>query len=201
MNVSDINALDTRDSDYPIDPMFLARWSPRAMSGDQVTADEIKTLIDAARWAPSCFNAQPWRFASAVSGQPEFDALFETLLEGNQAWARQSGALVAVISRTRYERNDKDAPTHSFDAGAAWMSLALQARTMGLVSHAMQGFNADAARKVLAVPAVYDLPALIAIGKPGDISVLTDDYQSRETPSERKPLSDILFHGDFKELT
>lgn len=201
MNVSEINATETRISEYPVDPMFLERWSPRALSGEAITEDELRTIIEAARWAPSCFNAQPWRFSYAMAGETAFDDVLNSLLAANQAWAKNAGALIAVVSRNQYEHNDKPAPTHSFDAGAAWMSLALQARSMGLVTHAMQGFDAEIARQVLCVPETYDLPAIVAVGRPGDLSVLSEDYQSRETPSDRKSVSDLLFHGDFKELT
>ncbi len=203
MNVQDLDAAATRQE--PAGPSiakpFLQRWSPRALSGEPVTRAEIESLIEAARWAPSCFNAQPWRFAYALAGTPGFDAVFATLVEGNQAWAAQAGALIAVISRSEYEHNGKPATTHSFDAGAAWMSLALQAQHMGLVSHGMQGFDAAAARDVLSVPSVYDLPALIAVGHPGDIEKLPEPYRERETPSLRKPLQEIMFTNTFEELT
>lgn len=201
MNVSDINVLEARKSDHSIDNIFLERWSPRALSGDIVSEEQVHCLIEAARWAPSCFNAQPWRFAYAIRGEAAFDRIFETLVEANQAWVSNAGALIAIVSRTHYEQNDKLAPTHSFDAGAAWMSLALQASGMDLVAHAMQGFNPDAARQALAIPEVYDLPAIIAIGHPGNTGTLPEDYQAREQPSSRKPLAEILFHENFKELT
>lgn len=202
MNVQDIDAAEVRDNtDAPrISDQFRRRWSPRALSGAAVSSAEIEQLVEAARWAPSCFNAQPWRFTYALNGTDAFNALFTTLVEGNQAWVKQAGALVAVISRTRYEHNDKAAPTHSFDAGAAWMSMALQAQQMGLVSHGMQGFDLAAAREVLKVPDVYDLPALIAVGRPGSIDSLPESYRDRETPSSRKPLAEILYTENFEGL-
>ena len=123
------------------------------------------------------------------------------VVEAAVLYDEKHGALIAVISRTEYERNGKPAPTHSFDAGAAWMSLALQAEHMGLVSHGMQGFDAAAARDVLKVPGVYDLPALIAVGYPGDIAPLPEDYREHEAPSLRRPLHEILFTDTFEELT
>lgn len=202
MNVSSIDALSARSEETSptISEQFLQRWSPRALSGQAVKEAQINSLIEAARWAPSCFNAQPWRFAVARAGTEEFDRLLETLVDANQAWAKNAGALIAIISRTQYERNDAPAPTHSFDTGAAWMSVALQAQAMGLATHGMQGFDQDSARSVLAVPEVYDLPALIAIGYPGEVSSLPEDYQARETPSDRKLLAEILFNGNFEAL-
>lgn len=122
-------------------------------------------------------------------------------METNQSWAKNAGALVGVASRTRYEHNDKPAPTHSFDTGAAWMSLALQAAHMGLVTHGMQGFDQAAARATFKVPAIYDLPAIIAVGYPGDVESLPADLKSREAPSPRKPLAEILHRNTFGELS
>lgn len=199
MNVSDINAIDHRtpSNGTSANDMFRDRWSPRAMSGKPLSDADMKTLIEAARWAPSCFNAQPWRFAYALAGTPAFDGVLATLADANQAWAQHAGALLAVISRTRYERNDKPAPTHSFDAGAAWMSLAFQATHMNLATHGMQGFDQQSAREIFKVPDIYDLPAVIAIGHPGEISALPEDYRDREQPSPRKSLDDILFRDNF----
>ncbi len=202
MIVKDVDAAAVRKAaDSPeISPIFLTRWSPRALSGKALNRGEVEALVEAARWAPSCFNAQPWRFAYTLAGTASFDALFATLVEGNQAWAQRAGALIAVISRRQYEHNDKPAATHSFDAGAAWMSLALQAQHMGLVSHGMQGFDNSAAREVLKVPDVYDLPALIAVGQPGEVDTLPEAYREREAPSPRKPLTEILHTDTFEGL-
>ncbi len=202
MNVNEIDAASVRRDDAApvIAPLFLSRWSPRAMARKPLSTSELNTLIEAARWAPSCFNAQPWRFACSVSGTPGFDELSTTLVAGNQAWASGAGALIGVVSRTRYERNDNPAATHSFDAGAAWMSLALQAQHMGLVAHGMQGFDVRAARQVLHVPDVYDLPAIVAVGHPWEVDALPEAYREKEVPSQRKPLKDILFIDNFKDL-
>ena len=202
MNVADISPQDYRQptAGLDVDPSFVGRWSPRAMSGQALQETEVRSLLEAARWAPSCFNAQPWRFAYVLRDSDHWAGLFETLLEGNRAWAVNAGALVAIVSRKNYEMNDKPAPTHSFDAGAAWMSLALQARLNGLVAHGMQGFDQDSARMVLQVPDVYDLPAIIAIGYPGDAGCLPGSYQAREQPSPRKPLDEIAFSNSFEGL-
>jgi nitroreductase len=171
------------------------------MAGTALTRDEITVLLEAARWAPSCFNAQPWRFAYALRGSSHWEPLFRTLVEGNQAWARQAGALVAVITRALYESNGKPAPTHSFDGGAAWMSLALQASELGLVAHGMRGFDSDGARRVLFVPEVYDLPAIIAVGHPGEVNDLPESHREREQPTSRKALAEIVFEGSFEGLS
>ena len=202
MNVLEIDPRAHRQQpgDPEVEPMFVQRWSPRALSGQALTESDLRRLIEAARWAPSCFNAQPWRFAYTLAGTETFDALFDTLVEGNRAWVAKAGALVAVASRTRYEHNDKPAATHSFDAGAAWMSMALQATVMGLVAHGMMGFDQEAARRVLSLPDLYDLPAIIALGYPGAVEDLPEAYRERETPSSRKPLNEILFQSTFSEI-
>src|SRR5580698_4825450 len=121
-----------RIPDHEILPMFVERWSPRAMSGEPVSEAKLMRLFEAARWAPSSANAQPWRFAYARAGTPHFERFFNLLVEANRAWCARAGALILVVSKTK---NDAGNPlrTHSFDTGAAWMSLALQGWVMGLV--------------------------------------------------------------------
>jgi nitroreductase len=199
MRINEINAVAVRQTDVEatVSDQFLARWSPRAMSGQALTVEQVSCLIEAARWAPSCFNAQPWRFAWAIAGTAHWQPLFDSLIEANQRWVKNAGALIAVASRIEFEHNDQPAPTHSFDAGAAWMSMALQAQAMGLVSHGMRGFDMDKAREALAVPELYDLPAIIAVGYPGDIEELPESLRAREAPSDRKKHTEIAFEGRF----
>jgi len=202
MIVTEIDAASVRELTPEVDVSrrFPGRWSARAMAGPPLTRAELAVLFEAARWAPSCFNSQPWRFAYALKDGDHWDPLFRTLAEGNRIWVENAGALVAVITRETFEHNGKPAPTHSFDGGAAWMSLALQAAECGLVAHAMQGFDGDAARRVLAVPEGFDLPALIAIGHPGNIDDLPEPVREREHPTPRKALTEIVFEGGFDEL-
>jgi nitroreductase len=202
VNVSEIIAVEHRQATTGLDAdgQFIERWSPRAMTGQSLDEKAVLTLLEAARWAPSCFNAQPWRFAYVLNQGAGFTGLLETLVPGNQLWAAQAAALIAIISRREFEHNDASAPTHAFDAGAAWMSLALQAQAMGLVAHGMRGFDMDPAREVLQVPEIYDLQAIIAVGHPGRVEDLAEAYQDRETPSGRKALSEIAFAGNFSAL-
>jgi nitroreductase len=182
-------------------PQFRSRWSPRALAGTPLAEQEVLTLLEAARWAPSCFNAQPWRFAWVLRGAAGWDALFAALIEGNRTWAARAGALIAIASRSTFEQNGQPHPTHAFDAGAAWMSLALQARHQGLVAHGMRGFDVTAARTALALPEGYDLWAIVAVGHPGHREDLPEAYQARETPSPRLPLDAIAFAGGFHALS
>lgn len=195
----DINA-HRRSAVADLHPQFISRWSPRAMAGKTLDEAQMHSLLEAARWAPSCFNAQPWRFAYALRDSEHWQGLFDALVEANQLWVARAGALIAVASRRNYEHNDKPAPTHSFDAGAAWMSLALQAQHMGLVAHGMQGFDPQAARLALQLPDAYDLPAIIAVGYPGDIDALPEKLREREQPSGRKSPAEIAFRGNFAGL-
>jgi nitroreductase len=203
LKVTDINVAEHRvpTSGLPVHEQFLERWSPRAMTGQSLQENELLTLMEAARWAPSCYNAQPWRFAYVANGSAGWQDLLATLVPGNQAWAARAAALIAVISRQAFEHNDASAPTHAFDAGAAWMSLALQAQAMGLVAHGMRGFELESARQCLRVPELYDLQAIIAVGHPGRVEDLAEAYQERELPSGRKTLEEIAFSRSFEMLT
>jgi len=186
----------TRVAQHPIEALFLDRWSPRAMSGEALDRAELDRLFEAARWAPSSMNGQPWRFAFAVAGSPNFATYFDLLVPGNRPWCERAGALVVVLSKTTFD-NGKPARTHSFDAGAAWMSLALQGSRMGLVVHAMQGFDYDAARERLGEPEEYAVECMIALGKPGRVEDLPEGYRARELPSDRKPVEAFAFEGAF----
>jgi nitroreductase len=125
--------------------------------------------------------------------------LFSLLVYGNKIWAQNAAVIVAVISRKNFEFNEKPAITYQFDAGAAWENLALEATTRSLVTNGMQGFDYNAARKVLEVPDSYDVMAMIAIGKLGQKENLPNNLQEREYPSDRKPLKEIVMEGKFIE--
>ncbi len=186
----------TRVAQHSVDPWFLDRWSARAMSGEPLTGDELDRLFEAARWAPSSMNGQPWRFLFARAGSSAFASFFDLLVASNQAWAGRAGALLVVVSKTTFD-NGSPARTHSFDTGAAWMSLALQGSRMGLVVHGMQGFDYDAARTRLAVPDEYAIECMVAVGKPGPLEDLPERFRARELPSDRRPIEAFAFEGAF----
>lgn len=187
----------TRRPGYKIHPIILSRWSPRAMTGEGLSDDELMPLFEAARWAPSSYNGQPWRFIYARRDTKHWDNFYSLLAEGNKLWARKAAVLVVVVSRKRFEHNEKPARTHSFDTGAAWENLALEGTRRGLVIHGMQGFDYDKAREVLGVPEAFEVEAMIAIGKRGKKEDLPRDLREIEFPSERKPLSAVVFEGQF----
>lgn len=188
----------TRLADHWIDPQFLTRWSARALRPGMSEAELLRCL-EAARWAPSSSNTQPWRYVAALAGEPGFAAIVAGLVPFNQAWAQHAGALVVACSLT----DSAPTPTHpskplpgsAFDAGAAWMSLALQAHSMGLVAHAMGGFEREALMASLRIPAGVRIDCVIAIGHPGDAAALPESLREREQPNGRRPLSELLHRG------
>lgn len=186
----------TRTADFDIDPLFLERWSPRAMSGEVVSEELLKRLFEAARWAPSAINLQPWRFLYARAKTPAFDRFFGLLAEGNRPWCARAGALVVLATKTSTPQG-QPSRTAAFDAGAAWMALALQGTRLGLVVHAMGGFDRDRARVELAFPQDVDPCCMIAIGHRGAIEDLPEPYRPREIPSPRNPQRTFVFEGGF----
>ena len=191
--------MNQRKPEYAIDPLFVNRWSPRALSTELMEEKDLMKLFEAARWAPSSYNAQQWRFIYAKRGTKEWETLFHLLVPFNQSWAKNAAYLVVILSRKRFEYNDEPSRTHSFDAGAAWQNLALQATLLGLVAHGMEGFDYERTRKELNVPEKYDIEAMIAIGKPGKKEDLPPELQEREFPSDRKKISEFIYEGTFKE--
>ncbi len=188
-----------RSPDHEIHDQFWRRWSPRAMSGEPVTQETMMRLFEAARWAPSCFNEQPWRFVYALRDTAYWQPLFDFMGEFNQAWAAQAGALVLVLSKNNFSRNGKTNSTHSLDAGAAWMSLALQGSHMGLVVHGMAGFDHEAARTAYGLPEDVSVEMMIAVGHPGDPAALPEDIRAKEQPSNRLAVGAIAFEGGYQE--
>jgi nitroreductase len=186
-----------RKPEYPIQRLLLERWSPRAMSGEGLSQDELDTLFEAARWAPSCFNEQPWRFLYAHRDSPEWPLFFDLLVQANQAWAENAGVLITVVSKMTFSHNSRPNASHSLDAGAAWENLALQASSMGLVAHGMAGFDHDKARADLNIPEDYSVEVMIAVGRPGDPTRLPVQLLERERPSSRLEVAKISIQGRF----
>lgn len=193
---------NNRTADHDIDPMFLERWSPRAFTGEAMPQAQLLAIFEAARWAPSAFNGQPWRFVYAHKGTPDFDRLLSILIPYNQAWARSASVLIFVVSdRFRRTPGQEPAPvrSHSFDSGAAWAYLALQATRSGWAAHGMLGFDQPKAYADLGIEeADYQVEAAIAVGRQADKEVLEEPYRSREMQSPRKPVTDFIFEGRFK---
>lgn len=186
-----------RQSTFEINPLILDRWSPRSMTGEGLDDDIIMSLFEAARWAPSSYNNQPWRFIYAKRNTEYWNKLFNLLAGPNKAWAKNAAVLVVVVASKNFEYNGKFSITHQYDTGAAWENLALEASTRGLVAHGMQGFDYEKARIDLEIPDNFDVLAMIAIGKKGPKENLTIDLQNKEVPNDRKPLKEIVMEGIF----
>ncbi|MDI1295888.1 MAG: nitroreductase family protein [bacterium] len=196
-------ATNPRAVTRPVDPLFLDRWSPRAFDSSAIPQADLDTIFDAARWAPSAFNYQPWRFLYAHRDSADWNRFVEVLMPFNQTWVRNAGALVFVLSDTLMaapgSTDFKPSHSHSFDAGAAWATLALQATRLGYHTHAMTGVDFDKARTELAVPDRFRIEAAIAIGRQGDKAILPEALQSREAPTDRKPVEAFATAGNFKD--
>lgn len=185
---------------HDIHPMFTARWSPRSFTDETLPEDELLTMLEAARWAPSASNHQPWRLVWARRREAGFAAIRDTLTGNNPIWAGKAAVLFAVASKdTVMNREGAEVPnrTAGFDTGAAWMSLALQAKTMGLFAHAMGGFDRDKLATAVGLPEGHTLHCVVAAGEQGPAEALPEALAARETPSQRKPVTDISVHGRF----
>ncbi|WP_296180726.1 nitroreductase family protein [Pseudomonas sp. UBA1879] len=192
---------NSRIADYAIHPQFPERWSPRAFTGESIPQDTLLSFFEAARWAPSAYNSQPWRFLYARRDTPNWARFLSLLVEFNQGWAQHASALVIVLSKTTFTAPGASEETpalwHTFDTGSAWGYLALQASLSGWHTHGMAGFDQARTRKELKIPDDYAIHAAVAIGKLGDKSALPEYLQARETPSPRRPVAELAAEGDF----
>lgn len=194
-----IKGSEIRKADHPIEPLLLDRWSPRAMSGEEISPGDLMRLFEAARWAPSSFNAQQWRALYARRGTKHWQTFFDLLVEANKVWAKNAAVLVVFVSRKFFDYNNESSITHSYDAGAAWENFALQGFHQGLVVHGMEGFDYEQARKGLRIPDDFQVEAMAAVGKPGPKEWLPEKLQTRESPNDRRKLSESIFEGPFPQ--
>lgn len=187
----------TRLAEAEVDPLFIDRWSRRALSANAISPAQIATLFEAARWAPSANNQQPWLFVYA--SQPESLARARTLLkDANQRWATTAPLLVFIFARKSHPETGAALRTAVFDTGAAWQSLALQAHKLGLSTRAMGGIHLDQTYGVLGVPQTeFEAIAGIAIGYPGEVSALPEDLHGKEQPNGRKSTREFAFEGRY----
>jgi len=193
---------NNRSSEYPIDAMFLDRWSPRAFVNETMEESTLLTMLDAAHWAPSASNYQPWRFVYALKGGDFWLPFLGILNESNQAWANATSALIIVCSETHMQRSDgqpaRPSHSHSFDAGTAWGYLALQALKSGYYAHGMGGIDYEKAAEVVGAPEGFRVEAAVAVGRLADLSTLSEAQRQREVPNRRKPLGDVAYEGRFR---
>lgn len=188
------------DTQYPIHDLLRRRWSPRAFDERPVEPEKLRSLLEAARWAPSSNNEQPWRFLVATKERKtEYDRLFNCLLEGNQKWVYRVPVLLLSVAKLRFE--DGLPNRHSLhDTGMAAENLVLQATALGLAAHQMAGFRLDQARADCQIPAGYEPAAMIAVGYAGDPALLSEHLRAREAqPRVRKPLSELVYSATWEQ--
>ncbi|MFW5852700.1 MAG: nitroreductase family protein [Nanoarchaeota archaeon] len=183
-----------RESKYNIMHEILNRWSPRGFKSEEITDEKLFAILEAARWAPSSYNGQPWRFIYAKRNTEAWTRMFSVLVEFNRQWVKNASAIVLFISKTNYE-DGRPITTNQFDTGAAWQNFALEAQHQGYHAHGMSGFDYEKARKELNIPENYDIVAMAAIGKKGDTEDLPDMLKEREQMSDRIPLDELIFEG------
>ena len=190
--------VNQRKADYDIDPIYLERWSPRGFSEKEVDEETLYSLFEAARWAPSASNLQPWRFIIARTKEDR-EKFYQFIDESNVEWCKRAPVLVVIASKKT--RNDEGAPnaTHAFDTGAAWGFLALEAVRKGLITHGMGGFDRSKAKEILNIPEEYDVQAVIAVGYFDPNAKLSEKNKQREVPSTRRPIKEFVFEGSYKE--
>ena len=188
------------DTQYPTHDLLRQRWSPRAFDDRPLEPEKLRSLFEAARWAPSSNNEQPWRFLVATKeNSTEYDRLFACLLEGNQKWAHRAPVLLLSVATLQFE--DGSPNRHALhDTGMAVENLVLQATALGLVAHQMAGFRIDQARTDCKIPEGYEPAAIIAVGYPGDPIKLPDRLRVRETqPRVRKPLTEWVYSTTWEQ--
>ncbi len=182
---------------YPIHDLLRKRWSPRAFSDRRVEPDRLRSLLEAARWAPSSNNEQPWSFIVATKeNEAEHGRLLGCLMEGNVPWAQHAPVLMVSVARKSFEENGTP-NRHAFhDVGQAVADLSVQATALGLVVHQMAGFHPDKVSELYGIPKEFEPVAAIALGYPGDPDTLPERYKQRElAPRERKPLTEFVYAG------
>jgi nitroreductase len=189
---------NNRKAEAEVDRLFLDRWSPRAFDPEPLSGVDIKSLFEAAKWAPSCFNEQPWLFIYAVT-KKDLAVFLDLLTDSNKIWAKNAPVIIFLFAHRRFAANGKPNDWSKFDSGAAWMSFTVQARLMGLYTHGMAGFHRDRVCAALGVPeGDYEPVCAIVAGRYGDREALPEKLKASEAPNDRKPLSKVAMEGGFK---
>jgi nitroreductase len=178
---------------YPVLDIIKNRWSPRSFSDKAISTDDLNTIVEAATWSFSAMNEQPWRYVIAQKGTPLFNAFLENLFPGNKPWNTQAAAFILSIKKTNYSGTDKININALHDIGAANILLTLQANSMGIYTHIMEGYSKDEMKELLGLEEGLDPVVMIALGYPGAAHKLDEPFKTRElTPRTRKGLAEIL---------
>lgn len=176
---------------YEIMTEIKERWSPRAFSGKAVPEEELMALLEAARYAPSCSNEQPWRFLIAAD-EEKLAKMRDVLNPGNQKWANRAPVLILIAAEKKFQKDGSSNRFNCFDAGTAWGYLSLEAQRRDLIAHGMGGFSVEKARQAFSIPDHYDIMAIIAVGYYGSKDQLSEYNQGREYPNTRKEIEELL---------
>lgn len=194
LTASEVNELKQAPAVDGVLPAVLGRWSARSFADREVSSADLKRVFEAARWAASSYNEQPWRFIVGKRGSETYKKIFSTLIGFNQGWAGAAPVLILGVTATKFAHNGSENRVALYDLGAAASYLTLQAAELGLTTHQMAGFDPDAARKSFAIPDDYVLGAVIALGYQGEPAALANaQLVEREIgPRTRKPLSEIV---------
>lgn len=187
------------DTKYEIQDLIRERWSPRAFSSDVIEDEDLGSLLEAARWAPSCFNEQPWRFIVARrQDDAEFAKMLSCFSPFNQEWAQHAGLLLLTVASRFFAHNQKENRHAWHDVGLATAQLFLQAKALGLASHALAGFDEKIARALYGIPEDFEPVTALVIGYPGNFTELSEKNQEKElAPRQRRGLHEIVFAGEW----
>ncbi len=183
---------------YDIHPVLKERWSPRIFDSKPVEEEKLKRIFEAARWAPSAFNEQPWRFIIGKKGSKSWDDIYETLIGFNQAWTKTADVLALVVGKTHSSNNGKPNATFEYDTGQSVAHLTFQTTSEGLFIHQMSGFSKEKAKEIFEIPDGFEPLTAFAIGYMGNVEDLNEDFQKMEkSPRERKQFDEFVFEGKF----
>lgn len=183
-----------------VENYIVERWSPRSFDGSEMPIEDLNVIFEAAGWAPSSYNIQPWRFLYARRGDENWERFVSLLIESNRIWARNASVLIFIVSDKFNRAGEEPKPNycHSFDCGAAWQNMALQATAMGYHAHGMIGFDMERAVQELRIPEDHRLEAAVAIGRKDAKEKLPEKLQEREAPNGRRPVSEFAMAGSFR---
>ena len=191
------------ETSVPVAALIAARWSPRAIAPDQpVSKKQTTALLEAARWAPSCFGDQPWRVIvfDQSTDKEAWTKAFDCLAEGNQVWVKNAPVILAVVASSKFQHNAEHNRWAQYDTGAAAENLCLEATNQNLVAHQMGGFDGKALAASFSIPDDFTPMAMVAIGHPGTDGDLPEDLKEREQqPRERLDLGKIAFAGNWEQ--
>jgi nitroreductase len=194
LSIEEVNRVKRAPEVDGVLPLFHSRWSPRSFSDREVSSADLETVFEAARWAASSYNEQPWRFLVGTRGSDTYKKIFDSLIPFNQSWATSAPVLILGVATTKFSHNDSPNRVALYDLGAAASYLTLQAAALGLATHQMAGFDPEAARKAFGIPDDYNFGAVIALGYQGEPAALTNEQMHAQeiAPRQRKPLQEMM---------